>query len=249
MVKIKDIAEKAKVSPVTVSMVLNNRADKMRISKETQKKVRMIADEMGYQPNISALRLQKSAFKITPVIAIFWPIQSQPMLLERFFSGIQDYFIKSNDNDIEIIVHPYIRNELYKVESLKTNSFFNGAVILGLMDKDLKYLEENDFKLPIVLFNRKSDKYSNVCLDDYESGVRTAKLFASRGHKKVAFIAPQDMLSNSFARRDGFIAGCKLHSLQITSDDMIYDDDTMLGGELAAKKLLKAKLNPQPYFL
>ena len=45
-VQIKEIAERLGLSPGTVSIVLNGRGDKMRISKETQKRVKEVAQEM-----------------------------------------------------------------------------------------------------------------------------------------------------------------------------------------------------------
>ena len=59
-VKIKEIAEKLSLSVGTVSIVLNGRGDAMRISKETQERVRTVAQEMNYQPNIFARRLRNA---------------------------------------------------------------------------------------------------------------------------------------------------------------------------------------------
>lgn len=53
---VKDVAKKAKVSPSTVSRVIN---DHPSISDDTKQKVRKIMDEMGYFPNITARNLGK----------------------------------------------------------------------------------------------------------------------------------------------------------------------------------------------
>jgi len=57
-VTLKDIAEKAGVSPGAVSFVLNNTHKERRISQPTVDKVRKIAREMGYHPNIAARNLR-----------------------------------------------------------------------------------------------------------------------------------------------------------------------------------------------
>ncbi len=57
MITIKEIAEKAGVSPGTVDRVLHGRG---RVSAENVEKVRRIADEYGYVPNQLARRLQRS---------------------------------------------------------------------------------------------------------------------------------------------------------------------------------------------
>ena len=56
MITIKEIAEKAGVSPGTVDRVLHNRG---RVSKENEERIRRIAEENGYVPNLLARRLQQ----------------------------------------------------------------------------------------------------------------------------------------------------------------------------------------------
>ena len=50
MVTIKDIAQRAGVSRGTVDRVLHDRG---KVSPQKAEKIRRIADEMGYQPNIA----------------------------------------------------------------------------------------------------------------------------------------------------------------------------------------------------
>src|SRR3712207_2943316 len=51
MLKISDIAKHAKVSPTTVSFVLNDRHEATRISEKTRIKVLQAAEELGYRSN------------------------------------------------------------------------------------------------------------------------------------------------------------------------------------------------------
>jgi LacI family transcriptional regulator len=55
-VTLKDIARKAEVSVATVSLVLNNKASvgTVRISQDTVDRVRLVAEELDYFPNLSA---------------------------------------------------------------------------------------------------------------------------------------------------------------------------------------------------
>ena len=54
---LKQIAEKAKVSVSTVSIILNGRGDEMRISPATQARVRECAKRADYTPNVYARKL------------------------------------------------------------------------------------------------------------------------------------------------------------------------------------------------
>ena len=47
MVSISDVANKAKVSVSTVSLVLNGKAEEMRISQKTAEKVFLASQELG----------------------------------------------------------------------------------------------------------------------------------------------------------------------------------------------------------
>jgi len=66
MVRLRDIAEKAGVSRMTVSLAL--RGDP-QISKETQAHIRAIADELGYQPNAKVSRAMAELAKSRHVAA------------------------------------------------------------------------------------------------------------------------------------------------------------------------------------
>ena len=47
MVTIKEIAREAKVSPTTVSLILNNKSKERKISAQTEQRVLQIAKRMG----------------------------------------------------------------------------------------------------------------------------------------------------------------------------------------------------------
>jgi len=72
---IKDIAKIAKVSPATVSMVLN---DRPRIGQETRRRILCIAKDLNYQPNFVArsLVIKRShtiGLIITTIMNPFYP--------------------------------------------------------------------------------------------------------------------------------------------------------------------------------
>ena len=60
MVTIKEIAREAKVSPTTVSLILNNKSKERKISALTEQRVLQIAERMGY--SVSAVRNCEASF-------------------------------------------------------------------------------------------------------------------------------------------------------------------------------------------
>ena len=62
MVTLKDIAEKAGVSSMTVSRVMNGKTG--AVSQETSERIKKIAQEMGYVPNSSARALASRSSRL-----------------------------------------------------------------------------------------------------------------------------------------------------------------------------------------
>ena len=53
-----DVADRAGVSTTTASYILNGRSAQMRISADTERRVRGAASDLGYRPNRSARSLR-----------------------------------------------------------------------------------------------------------------------------------------------------------------------------------------------
>jgi len=101
-VTIKDIAQAAEVSTGAVHLALNN---KRGVSEETREKIKRIALELGYQPNLMAASLKRK----TITIAVVLPVKTS---LNRFFfayqwDGIRDYFESVRDFNVNLLSVPY----------------------------------------------------------------------------------------------------------------------------------------------
>ena len=75
---LQDIADKAKVSRMTVSRVFS---EKNNVSKETTEKIKKIAKKIGYHPNLIARSLSNRKSK---TIGVFVPKTRHLFLLHRF---------------------------------------------------------------------------------------------------------------------------------------------------------------------
>jgi len=247
MASLREIAELAKVSIGTTSFVLNGKGDQMRISKATQQKVLEAAKTLGYRPNIMARRLRNEGGKNTPVIAILWTVDTRASLLGRFLKGIQDKFV-NQDSKFELLIQPYENSKLHKLDSLLTANSFNGAIIANASERDQFYLENTDIKVPLVLYQRDSEKYSTVNVDSFKTGERIANLFENRGHKKVGMIIPNVSSQAIHLRKEGFINGTRNTLLDLSSNHIIFGDFSEKGGYHAAKELLMKQDLPSAIF-
>ena len=168
MPTIKDIAKAADVSIATVSIVLNGKGKERKISGETQKRILEIAHKMNYVPNQSAKKLRVTGGDSYSV-AFYWATDFRINYLARITLGLQREIMKY-DKPIHLTVVPYKVDELQKQLEVEQNRFFNGIIIANMSEKDMEYLENSDFPCPIVLFNRTSEKYGCVTMDNYEIG-------------------------------------------------------------------------------
>lgn len=246
---IKLIAQRTNLSPGTVSIVLNGRGNEMRISEKTQNRVWEEAKLLGYKPNIHARRLRnRSEENSAAIIGVLWPSLYSSELIVSFFDGIQKSILNDKLN-VEVVFKPYQYSEIHKMEDVFKNQLFNGVIVVGASDSDVDYLHRVKSAMPIVLFNRQNDQYGSVSIDNYTTGEKVSKLFAARGHKKVALIGPNLLSRNFSMRRTGFLDGCQRYGITVLPEHSIQDTMDSQGGYRSAERLLMSGPLPTALFL
>lgn len=203
MATIREISEYTNLSPSTVSIVLNGKAKSRNISEGTARKILEAAKELGYTPNIPARRLRNNNTK--KYVAVFWANDYRAPLLFEFINGMQK-FIEESKDDIEIILRLFKPDYLSKAADPDQLSMYSATVICTASKIDLDYLEKTEFSTPIVLYNRSSQKYSNVLLTNEDIGAKAAEIFSSHGKKRaIIFAAYSNLASYNEKRISGFI--------------------------------------------
>ncbi|TBL71394.1 LacI family DNA-binding transcriptional regulator [Paenibacillus thalictri] len=237
MASVKEIAKLANVSQGTASMVLNGKGDQYRISTATQQKILEVARRLNYQPNISARRLRSGGETVLPIIALFWALDTRTFLMSRFLKAVQNSFNGMHD-EYELLVQPFVGTKLHEVRSLLTGTRFNGAIIANATEEDEQFLEQANLLVPIVLYQRSSDKYTCVHVDSFVSGERIASLFASRNHREVGLIVPGVSSKAIRMRKEGFLSKTQELGLTVKEHHTLYGDFSERGGYEAIRQLL-----------
>lgn len=246
MASIKQIAKLANVSVSTASIVLNGKGDQSRISVETQQRILQIARELDYRPNISAKRLRSLGETVAPIIALFWTQDTRSSLIGPFLNGVQSA-MQNLDVEHELMIQPFTRID--SVKSLLTGTRFNGAIITNASEEDEAYLNQTDFKVPIVLYQRSSDKHSFVNVDNFGTGVTIARLFQSRGHTRVGLMVPGISSSAIRLRKEGFLTEAERLGMTVSEEHIVHDEFSEKGGYHAAQRLLAAPEKPTAVFI
>lgn len=216
MASIYDIAKIAGVSYSTVSLILNNRGDDLRISKKTQEKVRQIAKEMGYVPNVHARKLISKDIKNIPEIALFWSPTQHPIFLNAMISKLNEMMNKGEVPSLSVTIYPFENNHLEKMGKILTGNFVHGIIIPVAEEKDIKYLRQLDIQIPVITIYRSARKYHSVDVDNYTNGRIAGEIFHMLGMKRVGILR-NAYSSISFEERvRGFKEQCKINGIDIT---------------------------------
>lgn len=216
MVTIYDIAEKAGVSAMTVSRVINNTG---RISEITRTKVKRVMEELGYVPNQMArsLVLQETRLLFLMITDITNPFYTT---LAR---GAEDAAKKhgyrllfgNTDEDLD-------KEKDYIDAVLKTRA--DGVLIAPAGDASLPHLEMlRRHRVPFVLLDREVPGMdSDVVLGDSKEGARQlVKQLVEGGHRRIALINGSRTISSARERLEGYREALKLN-------DLAYDEALVL---------------------
>ncbi len=149
MITIKDMAEKAGVSPTTVSNVLHGRTEKM--SPDTLKKVQQVIEASNYVSNMGARLLANYGSRLIGVIVTYDRTRDQSAIQDPFYSeiiGALEQEIRTNNYFMLLYTSANVD------ESLRMASAWNveGLVVLGCPPQDCPKFKERT-TTPIVFID------------------------------------------------------------------------------------------------
>ncbi|MBB6669256.1 LacI family DNA-binding transcriptional regulator [Cohnella nanjingensis] len=216
MVTIYDIAEKANVSAMTVSRVINNTG---RISDKTRAKVKRVMEELGYVPNQMArsLVLQQTNLlflMITDITNPFYTTLARGAEDAAKKHGFRLLFGNTDEN--------LDKENDYIDAILKTRA--DGVLFAPAGDASLPHLEMlRRHGVPFVLLDREVPGIeSDVVLGDSKEGARQlVRQLVSNGHRDIALINGSRTISSARDRLEGYREALKLN-------DLPYDEARVL---------------------
>lgn len=200
------IAEKAGVSVSTVSFVLNNHGDQMRISKATQQRIRQIAQAENYTPNIYARGLRKSAGQGSgKVVGVLWSLESVNESMGWFFSNA---YRECNEHgyQMELTIQFFRPGRLCEMEELKDPWRFSGLIVFGLQDADVAFLKTCRIDIPVVVSRPVSEGWLHcVYTDNTVVGGRAAEELGAHGYRRAGLVKTVNPSAGAVARSEAFV--------------------------------------------
>jgi LacI family transcriptional regulator len=185
---LEDIATKAGVSPGTVSRILNgkNKENRPAIARRSEK-VRRIASQLGYRPNVAARSMLRGAFRAVAFVTCgdlgsdWYPISALNSIHASLDAS--QWRLMFNELPSHKIGDPKLVPNLFRETSV------DGLIInlVPTFSEDLvEYFESQP--LPCVWLNLKRP-HASVYLDEASGADMAVKYLLQRGHNKIGYFS------------------------------------------------------------
>jgi LacI family transcriptional regulator len=176
--RIKDIAEKAKVSAGTVDRVLHNRG---RVSKEVKERVLAIVKELNYEPNILAQTLvsnrnyRLAALVPDPKVDEYWeaPLRG----IEKAERDFRQFGLEV----VQFIYDPFNVKSFKNIASKLDDNSIDGILLAPIFSQESLHFMSKWKKagIPFNLFNTHIPDFEPLVYigqDSYQSGILAGKM-------------------------------------------------------------------------
>ncbi len=179
---LKDLATHLKLSPATISLVLNHSPVADAIPEETQRRVFAAASELGYRPNYIAVSLRSQR---TNAIGVVVPEVSDPWAAE-IVSGIESYLL-ANDYHYVLTSHRRSTPKLLQDDlELLARRAVDGMILVATE------LREPPLLPTVVISGHTRVKgLSNVVIDHDRAAQLALSHLKKLGHRRIALFRGQ----------------------------------------------------------
>ncbi|MCM8759635.1 MAG: LacI family transcriptional regulator [Candidatus Omnitrophica bacterium] len=208
-IKLKDIA---KISGFDISTCSRALRDDPRVKAETKKKIKKIAEELDYIPDISGRTLSAGKSGIIGIIL--------PEIKHSFYSEI---FEEIDEICVERELIPELlltEFNQFRIENIKKQikSQRMDGVIIAYHSLDFSFIEEK--VCPVVLIDVAEEEFGSfdkVIIDNVRGAKEAVEYLVEIGHKKIGFISDTITTGKRF---EGYKIALEENNLEI-EDDLI----------------------------
>lgn len=215
-ITLEDIAKRLRVSRVTVSKALRGHSD---ISEETTKRVRKVANELGYTPNIIARSLSSRRSNMIGVVV--------PKIAHFFFgSMIEGVYNAAFENNYETILTVSQENAEREKKHLQTLVAMrvDGIIIsISQQTKDTEIFKMiRKVGIPLLFADRSPEPplpgFSSVLADDREGSFQAVSQAIKIGYRKLGYIGGDPTINIGRNRFLGFENALKEHNIPLNQE-------------------------------
>lgn len=240
MATIFDVAEKAKVSVITVSRLLNN---PKIVSERTAKKITAAMEELHYQPSQIARSLVK---KRTNAIGVIMS-DIKNTFFNSWFRIIEDYASNHGFNLVLCNTDEDAAREMKYIKLLQSQRV-DGIIIVPSSEKSVDYLLKS--RIHFILVDRvlRPQKTNYVSTDHYAGAFEATEYLIGLGHEKIAVLKGPGILYPDTQRFAGFENAMNKHKIKIDKNYVLNCEFNEMKGYEATIKLMGLDTKPSAIF-
>ncbi|NIK78025.1 LacI family transcriptional regulator [Paenibacillus castaneae] len=228
MVTIKDIAKAASVSVTTVSRALNGYDD---VNEGTRLKIKTIADELGYSPNMAARSLiSKKTKTLGLLLSNITRDSSKDNIAYEVLCGIND---RSGELDYDLVLFSTTPQK-QRVKSYKTlcqERGVDGVIIMGIRldDPYLKEIVSSDIPCVLIDITLEGPYVGYVTSDNTDGALAAVHYLLESGHRHIAMINGHAQADVSLLRLEGYRQALESYGIP-------FDESLVLDGFFSEQK-------------
>jgi LacI family transcriptional regulator len=235
-VTIKDIAKKTNLSITTVSLVLNNKPNK--ISQSTKERIYKAVKELNYMPNQIARALVSD--KVNAIGLII------PDITNMYFAELAKIVEKETRKfGYNIMLCDSGNDSMQQIDFIKM-LYQNGikgvimAISADASTHETTFSMVKKFDMTVVLIDRFVSEYNidSVVVNNRHGAYMAAKHLLELGHRKIGCITGPDELQDSRERYAGFVQAMNEYGVPIEKSLVYHGDYNMESGICGGEALL-----------
>lgn len=243
---ITDVAKRSRVSPKTVSRVINNEPS---VREKTRARVLQAVSELNYHPDFSARNL-RSAKSYTLGLAYDNP---NPYYVISVQSGV---LAACRDAGFALQIHPCngaspnIADELLE---LARRSRLAGLILAPPMSERpelIQFLSKNGVHLVRILSAAEDPKDGFACVfvDDRDAAFAITEHLIQLGHERIGFLWGGEAHLSSFERYKGYQLALERYGIPLDKTLVLPGDYSFDDGFRGTRKLLSLARRPTAIF-
>jgi LacI family transcriptional regulator len=233
------VANRARVSPATVSRTINGASTvDAKLATRVWKAVR----ELNYQPKMHARALGSGRTRligliVTDITNPFFPDMIRGFESAAVAQGYEILISSLDEND-----PPSIKRCIHRMVERSVDGI--AALTFGAEQKILEELGTWSPPLVFVDFDASVPHAASLKLD-YKNGIRQAvQHLAMLGHRQIAFLSGTLQLHTAKARLEAFLAGMQEIGVDVKEEWIYHGNFLLEGGKDAMERLLACRNRP-----
>jgi LacI family transcriptional regulator len=242
-VTIQEVADLAKVSPKTVSRVINNEP---RVRSDTRARILEAIEQLNYRPNLNARGLASNR---SFLIGLF--CEKPGDYLSEFQAGA---VARCRESSLHLMVEPWdVESPLIdkQIDTLLGQLRLEGVILLPpLSDHPVVLKKLQEASIPIVRIAPKNQLSASpsIGIDDYAAARQVTAHLLDLGHRRIGFILGRPEHGATEQRHRGFVD--EMTERKVAIDPQLVQTGNFVFGDglSCAERMLRNQAPPTAIF-